>query len=197
MTDTALHAVPAQTLVIIGGGYSGTLTAVHLLREGRGRPLELVLVEQRARPGRGLAYHIWDDSMLLNVPAGNMSAFAEQPAHFLDYCRGIDPAFNAGSFVPRSWTSSIASIAPSPRTSPTCGHRDCHSSMRARIVSPTSPARSTSRSSSKTSSTAEAAASATGLPMKVPPIAPACGWSMSAALPTTPESEAGMRMEPA
>jgi uncharacterized NAD(P)/FAD-binding protein YdhS len=101
MTDTALHAVPAQTLVIIGGGYSGTLTAVHLLREGRGRPLELVLIEQRARPGRGLAYHIWDDSMLLNVPAGNMSAFAEQPAHFLDYCRGIDPAFNAGSFVPR------------------------------------------------------------------------------------------------
>ena len=28
-------------------------------------------------------------------------SFAEQPAHFLDYCRGIDPAFNAGSFVPR------------------------------------------------------------------------------------------------
>ena len=40
----------------------------------------------------------------------------------------------AGSLSPE--TSSIASIAPSPRTSPTCGQRCCQPSMRARIVSP-------------------------------------------------------------
>ena len=42
----------------------------------------------------------------------------------------------AGSFVAGSCTSSIASIAPRPRTSPIRGQRSCQPSMRARIVSP-------------------------------------------------------------
>ncbi len=88
------------TVVIVGAGFSGTLTAVHLLRGGA-PALKVVLIERRARFGRGLAYHTWDDNLLLNVPAGNMSAFGDRPADFLDYCRDIDPAFNAGSFVPR------------------------------------------------------------------------------------------------
>jgi uncharacterized NAD(P)/FAD-binding protein YdhS len=99
MTD-ALARSP-WTLAIVGGGYSGALSAVHLLREARGHPLRLVLIERRARPARGLAYSTWDDNMLLNVPAGNMSALADEPDHFLDYCREIDPAIDAGSFVPR------------------------------------------------------------------------------------------------
>lgn len=88
-------------VVIVGGGFSGTLTAVHLLREAGPEEVCITLVEQHARAARGLAYRIWDDSMLLNVPAGNMSALAEEPGHFLAYCRDIDPAFNEGSFVPR------------------------------------------------------------------------------------------------
>ena len=48
----------------------------------------------------------------------------------------------AGSFVARSATSSIASIAPRPRTSPIAGKRSCQASMRARIVSPIATARS-------------------------------------------------------
>ncbi len=90
----------SRTVVVIGAGFSGTMTAVHLMR-GAARPLRVVLVEERARPGRGLAYHIRDDSMLLNVPAGNMSAFPDDPAHFTGFCRAIDPALNAGSFVSR------------------------------------------------------------------------------------------------
>lgn len=90
-----------QQIVIVGGGFSGTLTAVHLLREARRGQLHLTLIERNPRVARGLAYRIWDDSMLLNVPAGNMSALVDEPGHFLDYCRDIDPAFNAGSFVPR------------------------------------------------------------------------------------------------
>ncbi|WP_341649874.1 FAD/NAD(P)-binding protein [Thauera humireducens] len=77
------------------------MTAVHLLREAGPEQVCVTLVEQHARAARGLAYRIWDDSMLLNVPAGNMSALAEEPGHFLAYCRDIDPAFNEGSFVPR------------------------------------------------------------------------------------------------
>lgn len=63
--------------------------------------MHLTLIERNPPVARGLAYRIWDDSMLLNVPAGNMSALADEPGHFRDYCRDIDPAFNAGSFVPR------------------------------------------------------------------------------------------------
>ena len=40
----------------------------------------------------------------------------------------------AGSFEAGSWTSSIASIAPSPRTSPIRGQRSCQASIRSRIV---------------------------------------------------------------
>ena len=94
----------------------------------------------------------------------------------------------AGSFVAGSVTSSIASIAPRPRTSPICGQRACHCSMRARIVFPTVTPRATRSSSSKTSSTASAAASATGLPMYVPPMAPRWAPSMISARPITPES---------
>ena len=81
----------------------------------------------------------------------------------------------AGSFVAGSRTSSIASIAPRPRTSPISGQRSCQASIRVRIVSPTADARSTRPSSSKTSSTASAAAWATGLPTYVPPMAESGG----------------------
>ena len=80
-----------------------------------------------------------------------------------------------GFLVAGSATSSIASIEPSPRTSPIAGQRSCHASIRARIVSPIVAERSTSPSSSITSSTASAAACATGLPTKVPPTPPGDG----------------------
>ena len=92
----------AATIAIVGGGYSGALTAVHLLRHRQAlRPLKVLLIEPRLHAARGLAYSIWDDSMLLNVPAGNMSALADDPAHFLHYCRALDPSLNGGSFVSR------------------------------------------------------------------------------------------------
>ena len=92
----------AASIAIVGGGYSGALTAVHLLRHHQAlRPLKVLLIEPRLHAARGLAYSIWDDSMLLNVPAGNMSALADDPAHFLHYCRALDPSLNGGSFVSR------------------------------------------------------------------------------------------------
>ncbi|EIC31273.1 MULTISPECIES: FAD/NAD(P)-binding protein [Methylomicrobium] len=90
-----------RTIVILGAGYSGTLTAVNILRQNTGDPVRLVLVERKAPFGRGLAYRTWDDNFVLNVPAGNMSALADDPDHFVNYCRNIDPAFNASSFIAR------------------------------------------------------------------------------------------------
>lgn len=90
-----------RTIAIVGGGYSGALTAVNLLRNADSRPLRVLLIEKEAVVARGLAYRFGDDNLLLNVPAGNMSALADAPDHFVDFCREIDPAFNAKSFISR------------------------------------------------------------------------------------------------
>lgn len=89
-----------RTIAIIGGGFSGTIAAVNLLRLSVGG-LRVVLIERNSRPGRGLAYRTWNDNFVLNVPAGNMSALVDQPDDFVRYCQSIDPAFNVGSFVSR------------------------------------------------------------------------------------------------
>ncbi|HEV7864624.1 MAG TPA: FAD/NAD(P)-binding protein [Acidimicrobiia bacterium] len=87
------------TVAIVGGGASGVLTAVHLLR--RRAPVRIVLVEERARLGRGIAYGTSCDAHLLNVPAAGMSAFPEEPGHFLHWARARHPEAHAGSFLPR------------------------------------------------------------------------------------------------
>ena len=91
----------SRWVVVVGGGCSGVLTTLQLLRQAHDSDCGVVLVESRPRFGRGLAYSIWDDSMLLNVPAGNMSALADEPNHFMEYCREMDPSLNGGSFVSR------------------------------------------------------------------------------------------------
>src|SRR4051812_6337525 len=66
-------------VAIVGGGYSGTMMAVELVRLGS---CEIVLVERRVRAGQGMAYSTDDPAHLLNVRADNMSAFADAPDHF-------------------------------------------------------------------------------------------------------------------
>jgi uncharacterized NAD(P)/FAD-binding protein YdhS len=93
------QAQAQDPIIIIGAGFSGTLTAVHLLRL---HPAVAVLLLDGQQPfGRGLAYRSADDNWLLNVPAGNMSAFADAPLDFVEYCQAIDPALNSASFVSR------------------------------------------------------------------------------------------------
>jgi uncharacterized NAD(P)/FAD-binding protein YdhS len=92
---------PRRTVVVVGAGFSGALTAVNLLRAAAEPAVSIVLIERRSRFGRGLAYQTWDDNLLLNVPAGNMSALPDAPGHFVKYLHGIDPALHAGSFVSR------------------------------------------------------------------------------------------------
>jgi uncharacterized NAD(P)/FAD-binding protein YdhS len=74
-------------IIIVGAGFSGTLVAAHLLRTA-GRPLTVYLVDRSTRQfGRGIAYGTDMDCHLLNVPAGRMSAFPDEPNHFLDWAR--------------------------------------------------------------------------------------------------------------
>ena len=87
--------------MIIGGGYSGALTAIHLARLDLPGQLSVTVVNPSPDIGRGLAYGYNEDKLLLNVPAGNMSALENEPDHFVGYCRRIDPSISHGSFVSR------------------------------------------------------------------------------------------------
>ena len=93
--------IAEKNIVIVGAGFSGTMTAVNLLQKSKNFRLNIYLIEASGSIGRGLAYQTADDNFLLNVPAGNMSAFADRPSYFTDYCQTIDPAFINGSFISR------------------------------------------------------------------------------------------------
>jgi uncharacterized NAD(P)/FAD-binding protein YdhS len=90
------------TVAIIGGGFSGSILAAQLLR--RANPsFSVVVVEKSASVARGLAYGTECHSLLLNVRARNMSAFADDPPHFLRWAQSnYDPATGPGSFLPRA-----------------------------------------------------------------------------------------------
>jgi uncharacterized NAD(P)/FAD-binding protein YdhS len=93
------------TIAIIGAGFSGSLLALHLLR--RCPSARILLIERNCQFGRGLAYATGNDSHLLNVPAGRMSAFHDRPHDFVEWLRRQEASgrdgtpFDAGSFVPR------------------------------------------------------------------------------------------------
>ena len=92
---------PNKTIAIIGAGVSGTLTALHLIQQRT--PAKVILIDQRPDFGLGLAYSTPSLRHLLNVPAGKISAFPDQPHHFLDWLRENDyPGATEETFAPRA-----------------------------------------------------------------------------------------------
>ncbi len=89
-----------KTITIIGGGASGTLTAVDLLRNAAG-PLKIFLVEKRNACGKGVAYSTPDEAHLLNVPAGKMGAFPDDIGHFYKWLQKKGRDIDDHTFVPR------------------------------------------------------------------------------------------------
>jgi uncharacterized NAD(P)/FAD-binding protein YdhS len=93
---------------IIGGGFTGTMTAVQLVKKSTA-PLEIILINEKGTLNRGIAYHPYSDKHLLNVPAGKMSAFPDESDHFLDWTMKQpeftekDKTLIANSFLPRKW----------------------------------------------------------------------------------------------
>ncbi|WP_095112932.1 FAD/NAD(P)-binding protein [Pseudomonas sp. Irchel 3H7] len=89
-----------KTLIIIGAGFSGAVTAIQFLRTC-GVGTHVVLLNRSGDMARGLAYGTNSSRHLLNVPVGNMSALADEPEHFLRFCESRFPGTTAASFVPR------------------------------------------------------------------------------------------------
>jgi uncharacterized NAD(P)/FAD-binding protein YdhS len=76
-----------ESIAIVGGGFSGALVSVHLLRRAKS-PIKISLIEQCDRRfGRGIAYSTKEDCHLLNVRASNMSAFPDRPGQFLEWAK--------------------------------------------------------------------------------------------------------------
>jgi uncharacterized NAD(P)/FAD-binding protein YdhS len=70
--------------VIVGGGAAGVLVAIRLLGDPRCTS-PLAIIEPDAQLARGAAYSTERPEHLLNVVASRMSAFAEQPDHFVRF----------------------------------------------------------------------------------------------------------------
>ncbi|MGK5048987.1 FAD/NAD(P)-binding protein [Janthinobacterium sp. GB4P2] len=90
-----------KSIVIIGAGFSGVALVSQLVRQAGTAPLRIVLVNRSGSMARGLAYGTRSADHVLNVPAGNMSAVAEDSNHFLNFARSQDPSVQAHSFVLR------------------------------------------------------------------------------------------------
>lgn len=85
-------------VAIIGGGFSGTLQAINLLRHEGPRA---TLIERARNPGLGVAYGAAQDEHLLNVRAGGMSAIPDEPDHFVRWLAARGVANAGASFVQR------------------------------------------------------------------------------------------------
>jgi uncharacterized NAD(P)/FAD-binding protein YdhS len=88
------------SVVVVGGGFSGTMLAANLVWRVPG--LSIAVVDKGPLPGRGLAYGTKYDCHLLNVPAAKMSALPEDPDHFLRWARAnYRQSVQPTSFLPR------------------------------------------------------------------------------------------------
>jgi uncharacterized NAD(P)/FAD-binding protein YdhS len=108
-------------IAIIGGGFTGTLLAANLMRVAPAA-LDIVLIERSGRAGAGLAYGTDNPDHLLNVRAERMSAFADDPDHFLRWLSSARPTARPTDFLPRllyrSYLASILEEAATRRTGP-------------------------------------------------------------------------------
>jgi uncharacterized NAD(P)/FAD-binding protein YdhS len=88
------------TVAIVGAGFSGVLTALNLLKAPDGPCIRLI--EKRAQFAQGAAYATTNPDHFLNVRAANMSAFPDDPTHFIEALRQAGQTVDAGTFVTRA-----------------------------------------------------------------------------------------------
>ncbi|MCC5632036.1 FAD/NAD(P)-binding protein [Nostoc sphaeroides CHAB 2801] len=108
MNPNFLAAQTPTTIAIVGGGFSGSLVATHLLKTAS-QPLTIKLIERNDQIGKGIAYSTDTNCHLLNVSAGNMSAFAHDSGHLLRWLQHnrdeltvfFSEEVNASTFIPR------------------------------------------------------------------------------------------------
>jgi uncharacterized NAD(P)/FAD-binding protein YdhS len=90
-----------KDVTIIGGGFSGAMLTVNMLRENS--PVHIRIIEKSENIGCGLAFSADKDYHLLNVPAHVMGAFADDTRHFLQWLKNNKIEIPASNHVPRKY----------------------------------------------------------------------------------------------
>jgi uncharacterized NAD(P)/FAD-binding protein YdhS len=91
---------------IIGAGFAGSAVAMQLIQQAN-TALQIRLFERADQAQTGVAYADQGLDLLLNVPAGRMSLWPEQPHHFVDWLAqqsefaGLTQQQLASLFLPR------------------------------------------------------------------------------------------------
>ena len=94
------------SIAIIGGGFSGLMSTVHIFKNAK-TPVHLHIINSGNEFPRGVAYSTICDWHVLNVRAFNMSAFPDEPNHFINWLKHHPKYINANedeliiSFIPR------------------------------------------------------------------------------------------------
>ena len=109
-------------VAVIGGGASGVLVAVHFLAGPAADPARFLIFEHSGKVGSGAAFSSPHHSHVLNVPAGGISTFKEDPGHF---ARWLDRKGHLGGpddFVPLAVPQLPPRHAPAAAGSNQAGH---------------------------------------------------------------------------
>jgi uncharacterized NAD(P)/FAD-binding protein YdhS len=100
------HTDKPIEIAIVGVGFSGLMTAYHIVKETK-VPLTLHLIDEKDTFGKGAAYSTRSHKHLLNVPAAKMSALTDDPSSFLNWAqeqpayKGISKEILGRVFLPR------------------------------------------------------------------------------------------------
>ena len=92
-------------IAIVGCGFCGTLTAIHLLKDEDAQ-LHIHMIDKGPTLAKGVAFDPHTDNLLLNVPNGRMSAFPDVPDDFMQWLKknsgpGHQTEILATAFSPR------------------------------------------------------------------------------------------------
>ncbi len=90
------------SVVIAGGGFCGLMTLVNLIKKSSHK-INITLINKGYPLARGVAFHSYSELHLLNVEARNMSAFADQPEHFVEWCRSYNEVGTHADDIPTTY----------------------------------------------------------------------------------------------
>lgn len=113
-----------KTIAVIGAGASGTLACAHLLAHPSSAGVRIEWVGNEADFGPGLAFGTKDPGHLLNVRAQGMSAFPDNPMHFVEWARLGHPQAAPTDFLPRmGYGEYLRTLVPQTEAR-VCRHHD-------------------------------------------------------------------------
>ena len=95
-----------RNIGILGGGFSGTMTAVNIIQQAT-ESVSITIINEKETFNKGYTYNTYSKKHILNVITEKMSAYPDKPNDFLDWVlnqeafKKYDRTLIANSFLPR------------------------------------------------------------------------------------------------